>query len=98
MYRPRCTNHILTADGFIVKVNITLNISRKQKHILLYLSDGTAQLCLIYLFDIDAVNQYLSFLNIKISANQIQNGSFSCSGGAHKSNLFARADDKAHIL
>ncbi len=98
MNRPRRPDHILPADGLIVQRDIPFDIPGKQEHVLLYLADGPPQFSLVDLPDIHAVDQDLPLLDVKIPADQIQDGGFARSGGAHKGHLLSGMNHKTHIF
>ena len=52
-------------------MNIALNIPGKNKYILLYLPNRGAQHISVDVFDVDAVDQNLTFLDVKVSSDQI---------------------------
>ena len=51
--------------------DIALNGSLKNKHILLHLSDGTAELLFAQFPDVHAININMSLLDIVVSADEI---------------------------
>ena len=61
----------------------------KQMSILKNDTQGTAEVCLTDLVDVDAVVADLTILNIVETVDQVGNGGFTGSGGTDKGNLFA---------
>lgn len=55
----------------VVQRDIALDVPGKNKHILLYLTDGAAQHVGVDFFDVDAVDQDLTFLDVEVTSDQV---------------------------
>ena len=95
---PGGRHNLLVRNRLAAQADVALNIARKYKDVLLYLTDRAAQLIGIQLLNIHAVNQNLSFLNIVITPNQIQNGGLSGTCRSDESHLLSRLNRETHIL
>ena len=74
----------LVGDALLPQEDIAADIAGEQEHILQHLTEVLSQGSDLDLFDVDAVNEDLTLLDIVVAADQAENGGLAGAGGTHK--------------
>ena len=71
---------LLVGHALLAEKNVASDRSREEENVLEHLSEVTAERGDLYLFNVDAVDKYLTLLNIVVAADEREDGCLSRSG------------------
>ena len=86
------------ADARVAESNVGRDVAGKQKHILQHQTQVAAQLLLVPLADVDAVDQDRAALDIVEAAERGDDRGLAAAGGADQSDFFTGADAKGNVF